>query len=101
MLMTAGAAVCLGLIVGLSRPVGAIWPLLAACSVLVPIISLLAGGSTLSAFAGAAACIVAIQFGYVIGLLIRGWSRTGRNRIQTTTNDAAVKPKRHNVDELT
>jgi hypothetical protein len=94
-LIIAGAVGLLGVLVGLCRPVAAIWPLLAILVVFIPIGNLVAGGSALNALAAGGICVIIAQGGYVIGLVIR-WLFRKRRHQQAAKNrrpHAAIEEK--------
>jgi hypothetical protein len=70
-LIIVAAVGLLSALVGLCRPVAAMWPLIALLAVLVPIGNFLVSGSALHALAAGGICVIASQGGYVVGLVIR------------------------------
>ena len=95
MLIVAGTVGLLGVLVGLCRPVAAIWPLLAILVVFIPISNLVAGGSALNALAAGGICVLIAQGGYIIGLVIR-WLFRKRRHQQAPKNrrpHAAIEEK--------
>jgi hypothetical protein len=79
-LIIVAAVGLLSALVGLSRPVAAMWPLIAILAVFVPIGNFVVSGSALHALAAGGVCVITAQGGYVVGLVIRWLFRKHRQR---------------------
>ena len=84
----------LGVAVGLYRRIGMLWLLLTLSILLVPTVRLFAGGAILAVLSTTAAWLVALQIGYVIGLLVRwkcGSALSAHSKVEFGENGASAE----------